>query len=177
MSQVFVAPGVATAALAQGLPIHGRRLVTDGEQSMKGNGLATVVVAIAILSASPAAAAQGRGRGHDKHDESPQGDRDEAITIDRASHVRVIREYERAGSLPPGLAKREELPPGLRKQLHEKGELPPGLQKHLVPVPSDLDARLPRIPSYDRRYFAGNDLIVVNIRTNHIDAILTAVWK
>ena len=150
---------------------------------MRGNAIATVVVAIAIVSAAPAALAQGRGRGHDKHGESSEGfrseqaDHDDAIAIDRAGHVRVIREYERSGSLPPGLAKRDELPPGLRKQLHEKGELPPGLQKHLVRVPSDLDARLPRIPSYDRRYFAGNDLIIVNVRTNHIDAILTAVWK
>jgi len=143
---------------------------------MKRNALATVVAAIAILSAVPAALAQGRGHGHDKHDQSSVGG-DDAIVIDRAGHVRVIREYERAGSLPPGLAKRDELPPGLRKQLHEKGELPPGLQKHLVPVPPDLEARLPRIPSDDRRYFAGNDLIIVNIRTNHIDAILTAVWK
>src|SRR5262245_47460532 len=150
---------------------------------MTRNALATVVVAIAVLSAVPAALAQGRGQGHGKHDQSSasarsgQMDGDAAVAIDRAGHIRVIREYERAGSLPPGLAKRDELPPGLRKQLHEKGELPPGLQKHLMPVPADLDARLPRIPSYDRRYFAGNDLLIVDIRTNHIDAILTAVWK
>ena len=150
---------------------------------MKGYAIATVVVAIAVMSAAPAALAQGRGRGHDKHDESSEGarsgqaDRDDAIVIDRAGHVRVIREYERSGSLPPGLAKRDELPPGLRKQLHEKGELPPGLQKHLVRVPPELEVRLPRIPTYERRYFAGNDLIIVNVRTNHIDAIVTAVWK
>ncbi len=29
--------------------------------------------------------------------------------------------------LPPGLAKRDELPPGLEKQLEKNGTLPPGL--------------------------------------------------
>ena len=148
---------------------------------MKKKGLVTVVITIAIMSVTPVALAQGRGRGHDKHDESgagakAHGNHSDALVVDRDAHVRVIREYERSGSLPPGLAKREELPPGLRKQLHEKGELPPGLQKHMVRVPPDLEARLPPIPSYEQRYFAGKDLIVVNVRTNHVDAILTAVW-
>jgi len=141
---------------------------------MSRTPIVTVVLSIAFMSATPPAFGQGRGRGHDKHSDSS-----DTIAIDRAGHVRVIREYEdeRSGSLPPGLAKRGELPPGLRKQLHEKGELPPGLQKRLVAVPADLKVRLPRVPSYDRRYFAGNDLIIVDVRTNHIDAILTAVWR
>jgi hypothetical protein len=149
---------------------------------MKRHAVVTVVITIAIVLTAPVALAQGRGRGHDKHNESSSaksahGDRDDALVLDREAHVRVIREYERSGSLPPGLAKRDELPPGLRKQLHEKGELPPGLEKHMVRVPPDLEARLPPIPSYEQRYFAGHDLIVVNVRTNHVDAILTAVWK
>src|SRR5574341_1561384 len=37
--------------------------------------------------------------------------------------------------LPPGLAKRERLPPGLQKQLRRNGTLPPGLQKKLEPLP------------------------------------------
>src|SRR5262249_24337676 len=124
--------------------------------------------------------AQGRGRGHaNGHESAEPGkpNRDVVIVIDRPGHVRVIREYQRSGSLPPGLAKRDELPPGLRKQLREKGELPPGLEKRLVPFPQDLEARLPRVPSYDRRYFAGRDLIVVDVRTNHIDAIIRGVWR
>lgn len=147
---------------------------------MKRTNLVIVVLAVAMLSAAPIVHAQGRGRGHGKGHESAEQGRaggDEAIAIDRAGHIRVIREYERSGSLPPGLAKRDELPPGLRKQLREKGELPPGLEKRLVPVPADLEARLPRVPSYDRRYFAGRDLIIVDVRTNHIDAIITGVWR
>src|SRR5687767_10946725 len=99
-----------------------------------------------------AAPGQGRGRGAEKaakaedkrdkkenkaekkaekKDEKVDRKHDTAavIAVDRDGHVRVIRDYVRGGSLPPGLAKRESLPPGLRAQLRERGELPPGLQK------------------------------------------------
>ena len=105
-----------------------------------------------------------------------KADRD-TVVFDRDGHARVIRDYRRAGSLPPGLAKRESLPPGLRRQLHERGQLPPGLQKRLVAVPHPLDARLPPIPPYYDRYFAGDDLLVVDSRTNRIAAILRDVLR
>ena len=41
---------------------------------------------------------------------------------------------ERYG-LPPGLAKRGQLPPGLQKHLWKHGSLPPGLQKKIGPRP------------------------------------------
>src|SRR5229473_147236 len=37
--------------------------------------------------------------------------------------------------LPPGLAKRDRLPPGLERQLQRNGTLPPGLQKRVQPLP------------------------------------------
>jgi hypothetical protein len=114
---------------------------------------------------------RGRGRGHAK---KPA---EQAVVIDRDGHVRVIREYGRSGSLPPGLAKREALPPGLQKQLRERGELPPGLQKRLIPVPAPLTSRLPPVPPYYTRYFAGDDLIIVDTRTNRIAAIIRDVWR
>ncbi len=40
--------------------------------------------------------------------------------------------YEGRG-LPPGLAKRDQLPPGLEKHLLKHGSLPPGLQKKIDP--------------------------------------------
>ena len=94
------------------------------------------------------------------------------IVIDRDSHRRVITEYYSREALPPGLAKRDTLPPGLRKQLRERGHLPPGLQKRLTPVPAPLVVRLPAVPPYYTRYFAGGDLIIVDRRTNRIWAII-----
>jgi hypothetical protein len=101
----------------------------------------------------------------------------EAVTIDREGHVRIIRDYEHGGSLPPGLQKRRPLPPGLRNQLRERGALPPGLQKHLVPVPAPLSARLPPVPPYYQRHFAGDDLIVIDTRTHLIAIIVRDVWR
>ena len=134
------------------------------------------------LPPTDALAAQGRGRGSakkaDKADKksATHGDA-RAVVVDRDGHVRIVREYARGGSLPPGLAKRESLPPGLRKQLRERGTLPPGLQKHLVPLPGPLVTRLPAVPPHYDRYFAGDDLIVVDTRTNRVVAIIRDVWR
>ena len=86
-----------------------------------GNTTAALGKGFAIASA--ALAGQGRGRGQAKTSEKVEkkDGRPQAIVVDRDGHVRVIREYAYAGSLPPGLAKREQLPPGLRKQLRERG--------------------------------------------------------
>ena len=102
---------------------------------------------------------------------------DDRLVFDRDRHARVIRDYRRSGSLPPGLANRESLPPGLRRQLRERGQLPPGLQKRLVDVPDALESRLPGLPRYYDRYFAGDDLVVVDSRTNTIAAIVRDVLR
>jgi hypothetical protein len=156
---------------------------------------ALVVFCALSLAVSPAAAGQGRGQGQakkaekaDKHVVKTEKKADKAIVkhdgkvdttvvVDRDGHVRVIREYARAGSLPPGLAKREALPPGLREQLRENGALPPGLQKRLIAVPAPLGARFPALPSYYQRYFVGDDLIVVDTRTNRVVKVLRDVWR
>jgi hypothetical protein len=133
------------------------------------------VFTVALAFATPPASAQGRGHGHAKPEKAHTDDH-HTIVIDRGAHVRVIHEYALKGSLPPGLAKREALPPGLRKQLHENGALPPGLEKRLVPVPVVLVQRLPPVPPYYHRYFAGDDLLVVDTRTNRLVAIIANVW-
>src|SRR5438128_10633952 len=129
------------------------------------------------LGGAPRAALADQGRGHgkgrgeekaeharekaeDRGDEKSK--REDVVVIDRDGHRRVIHEYYTSNALPPGLAKRESLPPGLLKQLRERGTLPPGLEKRLTPVPAGLGGRLPAMPAYDTRYFAGRDLIVVD---------------
>ena|SRR5712692_840106 len=53
---------------------------------------------------------------------------------------------ENRSDLPPGLAKRDRLPPGLERQLQRNGTLPPGLQKRAQPLPGACTARLPKLP-------------------------------
>jgi hypothetical protein len=121
-----------------------------------------------------ASAAQGHGRGHANGRGASR--RDEAVVIDRDGDRRIVRDYYRNNGLPPGLAKRNSLPPGLQKQLRDRGELPPGLQKRLTRVPSPLAARLPGLPPYYSRYFAGSDLLVVDRRSNRIVSVIPNIF-
>lgn len=73
--------------------------------------------------------------------------------------------------LPPGLAKRGELPPGLAKQLVRNGQLPPGLEKR--DLPPDLLSRLPRLDPAYRYVIADDKVMLVRRATNVILDILT----
>ena len=146
--------------------------------------ISPVVLAVALAIAPSSAVAQGRGHGHAKPDKKHNGPTHshdapahEAVAFDRDGHVRVIHEYAHAGTLPPGLAKRQSLPPGLRAQIHERGALPPGLQKRLIAVPAPLATRLPPVPPYYHRYFAGDDLVVLDDHTHRIVAFVPDVWR
>jgi hypothetical protein len=144
---------------------------------MKNRLIAAMLIACALgWSASPAAA-QGRGRGRGEGKAAAPAARNDVVVIDRDGHRRVVTEYFSREALPPGLAKRQSLPPGLQKQLHERGRLPPGLEKQFVAVPGPLAARLPPLPPYYNRYFAGRDLIVVDSRTNTIAAVIADVLR
>jgi hypothetical protein len=46
-----------------------------------------------------------------------------------------------------------------------------------VPVPAPLVARLPGVPSYYQRYFVGDDLIVLDTRSNRVVTIIRDVWR
>jgi hypothetical protein len=112
-------------------------------------------------------AAQGRGKGKGKG--KPDQDEGGAPGHFRAEEVRAINEfYHPASGLPPGLAKRGDLPPGLEKQLRRNGTLPPGLQKKLTPFPADLERRLPPPPPACRRVVLGGWALLIADATNTI---------
>ena len=114
---------------------------------------------------------KGKAKGNDKDKDKAKVkkvDTTRVVVVDRDGHQRIVREYVTRGNLPPGLAKRKTLPPGLAKQLRENGELPPGLQPYFTPIPQDVVVRFPVLPAYYHRYFAGNDFVVVDTRTNRI---------
>ena len=77
----------------------------------------------------------------------------------------------RPKTLPPGLAKKGTLPPGLYNQLARNGELPPGLQRE--ELPGDLLSSLPPLqPGY---YYtrADDKVMLVEAATNLILDLLT----
>jgi len=69
-----------------------------------------------------------------------------------------------AKGLPPGLAKKEQLPPGLQKQLRKNGTLPPGLQKKVQPLPIDIERRLHVLPTGYRRVLLGDNVLILNAK-------------
>jgi Ni/Co efflux regulator RcnB len=73
--------------------------------------------------------------------------------------------------LPPGLAKRSSLPPGLQKQYDKNGRLPPGLAKR--DLPDDLRSKLPRRADNQDVVEVGNDVVLIDRATGVIlDTIL-----
>jgi Ni/Co efflux regulator RcnB len=112
----------------------------------------------------------GQGRGHDKDkDEDRDDDRGDAKAERHyyREHDRELHEWYRAhyNNLPPGLAKRDRLPPGLERQLVVRGTLPPGLQKKMQPVPVEVESYLPPPPVGYIHTVIGGNIVLVNRKT------------
>ena len=110
----------------------------------------------------------GNGKGHEKHGRSDDEDQDEGYYKDRDREV--IRGWydSHESNLPPGLAKKDRLPPGLEKQLVRRGTLPPGLQKRVQPCPEDLERRLPPPPPDCAHVLVAGHIVLLNRRSNLI---------
>jgi hypothetical protein len=121
------------------------------------------------------AANQGRHH-HDDDDEDDSDRRDDRGGNDVFSaHDRVVFRSCLGGgdysNLPPGLAKRDRLPPGLEKQLQRNGTLPPGLQKRVQPLPQACEVQLPRLPAGWVRVILSGRIILLD-KTQRILDIL-----
>lgn len=84
----------------------------------------------------------------------------------------LIREYYRKHlrRLPPGLAKRDRLPPGLEKQIVRKGTLPPGLAGK--PLPEKLERKLTPLPDGYVRIRVGADVVLFEEGTRLVMDVL-----
>jgi hypothetical protein len=121
----------------------------------------------AFLLTGSLARAQGHGNGHGKG-YGKHGDNDDQGEYYKDRDREAVRGWynEHGSNLPPGLAKRDQLPPGLEKQLVRRGTLPPGLQKKLQPCPQDLERRLPPPPPDCAHVLIGGHIVLLNRRTN-----------
>jgi len=82
------------------------------------------------------------------------------------------KHLEKSGRLPPGLAKKDRLPPGLEKHLEKSGRLPPGLEKRLLP--DELSSRLPRRDNNTIRRIVGDDVVLLDAATDLVLDIIRA---
>ena len=105
----------------------------------------------------------GRDKDEDKHYEE-SANRDPAFTQDE--RVALGRWYHEGRGLPPGLAKRDRLPPGLEKHLIKGDSLPPGLQKKIRPLPVVIERQLTVLPAGYRRGYVGGHIVIINDRTS-----------
>jgi len=146
--------------------------------------LHTFAIAILALSTSMVLAQEGHGhgRGHDKHgNEDEDNDNDRKGNSDKEhghkgrgyghgyddrDHQVMHGWYEgHRGNLPPGLAKKDRLPPGLERQLELRGTLPPGLRGRIYAVPVDLERELPPPPPNCEHVFIGGHVVLLNRST------------
>ncbi|MFQ5927767.1 MAG: hypothetical protein ACE5MH_10085 [Terriglobia bacterium] len=151
-----------------------------------------LVLVLSVALAGAAWAGQGKGKGQSKG----KGKKPAATKTEKAkpkkkggklAHVPgfgkaepdKIRHWFRANQsgLPPGLAKRQQLPPGLQRHLERNGTLPPGLQKKVQPLPRQLAVQLPKLPTGYRRYVLGGHVILVEERTAKIVDIIRDVIR
>ncbi len=139
--------------------------------------LATLLVMVFALStAGFAQHGNGNGNGNGKgHGNNHGGDDDDVqqspYIFTGSDRLRIENCLSDPQGLPPGLAKREQLPPGLQKHIQKNGQLPPGLQKKVQPLPAACEARLPRLPSGYSRVILGNYVILKDIHDRIIDLI------
>jgi hypothetical protein len=98
----------------------------------------------------------GHAYGHEKHDSDDHRGH-------YRDHDRELRQWyrEHEGHLPPGLAKRDTLPPGLERQLVVRGTLPLGLRGRMRPCPVEVERYLPPAPvGYVHTVIGGNIALV-----------------
>lgn len=129
--------------------------------------LAVCAGAMLVFAFAPAIAqaqGNGHGKGHNKH-----GDDDDQGGHYYKDHDREVMHdwyVDHEGHLPPGLAKKDRLPPGLERQLVVRGTLPPGLQKRIRPCPEELERELPPPPPNCVHVVIGGHIVLLNRRTN-----------
>lgn len=147
------------------------------EEHMTTRKWIAVVVAMLLTVVGNFAFAQGRGHGrkHARNEKraNTRGNNADVRFVFSSQDREVLSGWYRdhENNLPPGLAKRDRLPPGLARQLRERGTLPPGLQKKIEPLPVELERRLPPPPSGCSRVIIGGNIVLMDTKTFYVRAI------
>lgn len=100
----------------------------------------------------------GHAYGHEEHEH------DRGWGHHYAEHDRDLHEWYRAHyrHLPPGLARRDMLPPRLASQIVVRGYVPAELRGRLQPCPHEVESILPPPPPGHVHVFIGGNLVLVN---------------
>jgi len=141
---------------------------------MKSRLWAALLAAVLMITAGGYGSPQkGKTKGSEKEKAASQDKCGAAVAVS-VSITKADREliggwfHDNLAGLPPGLAKREQLPPGLQKQLVKNGTLPPGLQKKIQPLPVALERQLRPVPAGHQRVMVGGSVVIVNEKSKLI---------
>lgn len=108
----------------------------------------------------------------DDDDKDKNGKKDKAKKNDKGDKAKGASGKGRGNGLPPGLAKRDQLPPGLAKR---GNQLPPGLMKG--DLPPDLEDKLGKLPKNVERVVVDDDVLLVQKGTDLILDVLEGVIR
>ncbi len=95
--------------------------------------------------------------------------------VGQQAGAKESKDKGKAQEMPPGLAKRDQLPPGLQRHLEKYGTLPPGLEKRRLP--GGLESLLPRARPGIERVIVGDDVFLIQKATGLVLDILLDVIK
>lgn len=93
----------------------------------------------------------------------------------KSKKAKKAKKGKRGKGPPPGLARKESLPPGLAMQLKKNGTLPPGLAKRQLP--EDLANMLPPTGKDRERVIVDNNVVLIEKATGKILDIMKDVIK
>jgi Ni/Co efflux regulator RcnB len=140
---------------------------------------AIATLSLALSTTITLADEHGHGHGHGKHDRDDDDDHDrDHGDRDHDHHDHGHHGYsdhdrdEMRGwyrqnykHLPPGLAERDRLSPGLERQLVVRGTLPPGLRRKMQRCPEDMEYHLPPPPPDCEHVLIGGHVVLLNRTT------------
>ena len=92
-----------------------------------------------------------------------------AIIFNDADRRKINQYFDKkhkSKTLPPGLAKKDELPPGLRQHIEKYRELPPGIEGRKLPL--ELERKLSHLPPDYIRLQVEGDILLVHGRTRYV---------
>ncbi|MDX1384842.1 MAG: hypothetical protein R3190_14410 [Thermoanaerobaculia bacterium] len=138
----------------------------------------SLALGVLALLVGAASASADNGQGKDKgKGKGKKGGSDVEISAAVSftfgdADIREIRAWfgdpAHVDGLPPGLAKREQLPPGLERQLVRNGTLPPGLEKKLHRLPRSLRRRIAEPPDGVRLLYRHDRVLAVHVKSSKI---------
>ena len=104
-----------------------------------------------------------------------QAEKNQGKKSKKTKKAKKAKKGKQGKGLPPGLARKESLPPGLAMQLEKNGTLPPGLAKR--ELPEDLANKLPPTPKGRERVIVDNNVVLIEKATGVILDIIKDVIK